>query len=97
MVRLNGQRAAQSGKRVDRLVAYTIGFSRPWRADWGGQLLLHDEYGDVERGFAPAFNTLTMFRVPRVHSVAPVAPYAGAPRFSVTGWLIRSKDGAAYS
>lgn len=71
----------------DRLTAYTLGFTREWRADWGGQLLFHDDAGDVTRGYIPRFNTLTLFRVPCMHSVAPVAPYAQKPRHSVVGWL----------
>lgn len=71
----------------ERLAAYTLGLTRQWRPDWGGQLLFHDANGDVERGYAPAFNVLTLFKVPRQHSVAPVAPYAGALRLTVTGWL----------
>lgn len=71
----------------ERLAAYTLGLTRTWRADWGGQLLFHDAQGDVERGYAPAFNVLTLFKVPRQHSVAPVAPYAGALRLTITGWL----------
>lgn len=71
----------------ERLAAYTLGLTRTWRPDWGGQLLFHDAKGDIERGYAPAWNTLTLFRVPRVHSVAPVAPYAGAARLMITGWL----------
>lgn len=70
-----------------RLTAYTLGFTRSWRSDWGGQLLFHDDRGDISRGFAPRWNTLTLFRVPRLHSVAPVAPYAQAPRISIVGWL----------
>jgi len=75
------------GRHDYRLAAYTIGFSRPWRPDWGGQLLFHDEVGDVTHGFAPAFNTLTLFKVPQHHSVAAVAPYAGGPRLSIVGWV----------
>lgn len=71
----------------ERRAAYTIGLSRDWRADWGGQLLFHDEAGDVPRGFKPGFNVLTLFRTPQWHSVATVAPYAGGPRLSITGWL----------
>jgi SM-20-related protein len=71
----------------ERRVAYTIGLTRRWRPDWGGQLLFHDKAGDIEAGFLPGFNVLTLFRVPRAHSVAPVAAYAGGPRLSVTGWL----------
>ncbi|WP_269516093.1 2OG-Fe(II) oxygenase [Brevundimonas subvibrioides] len=71
----------------ERRAAYTIGLTREWRTDWGGQLLFHDAAGDVSRGFRPGFNVLTLFRTPQWHSVATVAPYAGAPRFSITGWL----------
>ncbi len=69
-----------------RVCAYTLGFTRAWRPDWGGQLLFHDGEGHITRGFVPAFNCLTLFTVPRSHSVAPVAPYAAAPRLSIAGW-----------
>lgn len=78
-----------SHSRDDRLAAFTLGFTRGWRPDWGGQLLFHDAAGDVTRGFAPRFNVLTVFAVPQAHSVAPVAAYAGKPRLSLTGWFIR--------
>ncbi|MGA0607327.1 2OG-Fe(II) oxygenase [Phenylobacterium sp. VNQ135] len=71
----------------ERRAAYTIGLTRGWRPDWGGQLLFHDPAGDVTRGFAPKFNVLTLFKTPQWHSVAPVAPYAARSRFSITGWL----------
>ena len=71
----------------ERRAAYTLGFSRVWRADWGGQLLMHGPGGDIERGFTPRFNTMNLFRTPRWHSVAQVATYAAAPRLSVVGWL----------
>ncbi|WP_269716278.1 2OG-Fe(II) oxygenase [Caulobacter sp. NIBR2454] len=70
-----------------RRAAMTLGFTRRWRPDWGGQLLFHDAAGDVERGLAPGFNVLTLFKVPKPHSVAFVAPYAKSPRLSITGWL----------
>lgn len=71
----------------ERRAAYTLGLTREWRTDWGGQLLFHDEAGDVTHGLMPRFNVLTLFRTPQWHTVATVAPYAGAPRFSITGWL----------
>lgn len=74
-------------ERSDRLIAYTLGLTRHWRPDWGGQLLFHDDAGDVSRGFAPRWNTLTLFRVPQNHSVAPVAAYAQGARLSVVGWF----------
>lgn len=70
-----------------RRAAYTLGLTRDWRMDWGGQLLFHDARGDVARGFAPRFNVLTLFKVPMQHSVATVAPYAAAPRLTIAGWL----------
>lgn len=74
---------------VDRSAAYTLGFTRTWRSDWGGQLMFHDERGDVARALVPRWNTLSLFRTPQSHSVAPVAPYAQAPRLSIIGWLRR--------
>jgi SM-20-related protein len=69
-----------------RVCAYTLGFTRRWRADWGGQLLFHDRHGQIATGLAPGFNGLTLFSVPRAHSVATVAAYVGAPRLSIVGW-----------
>ena len=80
-----------SHTRDDRVAAFTLGFTRGWRPDWGGQLLFHDARGDIERGFAPRFNMLSVFAVPRAHSVAPVAAYAAEPRLSLTGWFIRER------
>jgi SM-20-related protein len=77
-----------------RRAAYTLGLTRDWRTDWGGQLLFHDARGDVSRGFIPRFNVLTLFKVPMQHSVAPVAPYAAAPRLTIAGWL---RDDPAYA
>lgn len=78
----------------NRRAAYTLGLTRDWRVDWGGQLLFHDARGDVSRGYIPRFNVLTIFKVPMQHSVAPVAPYAAAPRLTIAGWL---RDDPAYA
>jgi len=74
--------------RGHRVAAYTLGFTRNWRPDWGGQLLMHTDEGDIRLGLIPRFNTLTLFQVPVLHSVAPIAPYARHPRYSLTGWLL---------
>ena len=74
-------------EKSDRLAAYTIGLTPEWRPDWGGQLLFHDDQGDVLRGYAPRWNTLTVFKVPRLHSVAPVSAYAVGKRLSIVGWF----------
>ncbi len=71
----------------ERIVAYTIGFSAPWQAHWGGLLNLQNEAGEVEKSLMPAFNTLTIFSVPRQHFVSQVASYCPEPRLSIVGWF----------
>ena len=75
-----------AGEIKERRVAYVMGFSKGWSRDWGGQLLFLDG-PDVTRGFSPSFNTLSLFKVPREHVVTQVTNFAGAGRYSVTGWL----------
>ncbi len=75
------------GGHAERRAAYVLSFCKDWRADWGGQLLFLDEDGNVETGFTPNFNSLTLFKVPRTHIVTQVASFAGRPRLSVVGWL----------
>ena len=41
----------------------------------------------MEEAFTPAFNSLNVFKVPAQHAVSIVAPFAGAPRLSITGWI----------
>lgn len=71
----------------DRLFAYVLNLTARWRADWGGMLLFLDEDDHVAEGYMPAFNSLNIFKVPQRHAVSIVAPYAGAPRLAITGWL----------
>ena len=71
-----------------RLAAYVLNLTPQWRPDWGGLLLFHGAAGAVTGGYAPAFNALNIFRVPRLHAVSMVAPFAGALRHSITGWLL---------
>lgn len=83
-----GLHVDQSDAHVQRVAAYTLGFTGRWRSDWGGQLMFHDDQtGDVTAGLLPRWNTLTVFNVPTLHSVAPVAPYAQGARLSVVGWF----------
>jgi Rps23 Pro-64 3,4-dihydroxylase Tpa1-like proline 4-hydroxylase len=71
----------------NRRAAYVYGLTPEWRADWGGLLLFHGNGRPIDGGFVPSFNTLNLFAVPQTHSVTYVAPFAGAARYSVTGWL----------
>jgi len=73
--------------RHRRIAAYVLNMTPDWRPDWGGALLFQDRPGHIAEGYIPAFNALNIFRVPQTHWVEAVAPYAGAARLSITGWL----------
>jgi SM-20-related protein len=70
-----------------RLYAYVLNLTPVWRADWGGLLNFLDEDGHVAEGYTPSWNALNIFRVPQAHAVSYVAPFAGASRLSITGWI----------
>lgn len=58
-----------------------------WRPDWGGYLNFLNEDGDVVEGFRPRFNALNLFRVPQLHQVSYVPPFAPVERLAITGWV----------
>jgi Rps23 Pro-64 3,4-dihydroxylase Tpa1-like proline 4-hydroxylase len=70
-----------------RIAAYILNLTPAWRADWGGILQFHDRDGHIAEGYTPSFNALNLLRVPFLHSVSYVAPFAAAPRLSITGWF----------
>jgi Rps23 Pro-64 3,4-dihydroxylase Tpa1-like proline 4-hydroxylase len=71
----------------NRVAAYILNLTPGWRADWGGLLNFIDADGHVAEGYLPRFNALNILRVPQLHSVSIVAPFAAGARFSITGWL----------
>ncbi len=71
----------------NRRVAYVMNLTPAWNADWGGQLQFLDADGHISRAYVPRFNAMNLFTVPQLHAVSFVSPFAGAPRYSVTGWL----------
>ena len=75
------------GHDPKRLVAYVLNMTPHWRPDWGGALLFSDRPGHISEGYLPAFNALNLFCVPQEHMVGFVAPFAGAARYSITGWF----------
>jgi SM-20-related protein len=75
------------GHDPKRLVAYVLNMTPNWRLDWGGALLFSDRPGHIAEGYPPAFNALNLFRVPQEHMVGFIAPFAGAARYSITGWF----------
>lgn len=82
---LTGHDDAVNGK--NRHAAYVLGLTPHWRLEWGGLLLFHSHDGQVSHGGVPTFNTLDLFSVPQMHSVAEVTRAAAYRRYSVTGWL----------
>ncbi|MFO1247748.1 MAG: 2OG-Fe(II) oxygenase family protein [Alphaproteobacteria bacterium] len=70
-----------------RIAAYVLNMTPQWRLDWGGALLFSDRPGHIAEGFPPAFNALNLFSAPQEHLVGFVAPFAGAARYSITGWF----------
>jgi len=71
----------------NRLFAYVLNLTLRWRADWGGILMFLDDEDHVAEGYVPAFNALNIFKVPQRHAVSLIAPFAGAQRISLTGWI----------
>jgi Rps23 Pro-64 3,4-dihydroxylase Tpa1-like proline 4-hydroxylase len=75
-----------------RRVAYVLNMTQGWRAEWGGQLQFLNADGDVDQVWMPAYNSLTLFKVPTPHLVTYVAPFARRPRYAITGWLCDAPD-----
>ena len=77
-----------------RLVAHVLGLTRGWAPDWGGELTLCHADGTPECVLSPAFNTMVLFTVPRLHHVRPVK--VDTPRYSFFSWLVE-RDIAPHS
>jgi SM-20-related protein len=76
-------------------VAYVFSFTKNWKIDWGGLLQFHDDENcKIIDSYVPAFNALTIFRVPQWHSVSYVTPFAMGPRYAVAGWYHGDKSAA---
>lgn len=71
-----------------RRYAYVINLTQRWRPEWGGLLQFIDPAGNVIDTFAPHWNSLSLFRVPALHAVSLVAPWAGEQRLAITGWFL---------
>lgn len=80
-------RHIDDGANHERRCAYTLGFTEGWMTDWGGITLFLDRNTDIEEGYLPRWNVLTLFDGRRIHSVSAISAFAGKGRLSVTGWL----------
>ncbi|MGH6872780.1 MAG: 2OG-Fe(II) oxygenase [Rhizomicrobium sp.] len=70
-----------------RVAAYVYNLTPQWQAEWGGLLGFLDRDGRVAEAYTPAWNALNLLRVPQMHYVSHIAPFATVGRYSVTGWL----------
>lgn len=80
-------RHVDEGEDRERRAAYVLGFTKGWQPDWGGLLLFLKDNQDIERGFLPRFNNLTIFDIKYLHTVTQISTFAGAPRLTITGWF----------
>ena len=70
-----------------RRLAYVLSLTPAWHPDQGGLLMFYSDEGAPRDAWVPGMGTLSLFSVRHVHSVTVVAPFAPAPRLSVTGWF----------
>jgi len=73
-----------------RAIAYVFNMTKDWRPDWGAALQFFDDELNIVETFAPTFNALNIFRVPQIHTVSFVPPYAQGRRYGMTGWFHRA-------
>jgi len=71
-----------------RRYAYVINLTPRWKVEWGGLLQFIDANGNVIDSFMPRWNALSIFRVPQLHHVSLVSPWAGEHRLAITGWFL---------
>ena len=80
-------RHLDEGEDKERRAAYVLGFTKGWQPDWGGMLLFLNQKQDVDLGFLPRFNNLTIFDIKYLHTVTQVSTFARLPRLTSTGWF----------
>ena len=80
-------RHLDEGEDKERRAAYVLGFTKGWQPDWGGMLLFLNQKQDVDFGFLPRFNNLTIFDIKYLHTVTQVSTFARLSRLTITGWF----------
>ena len=80
-------RHVDDGAERKRRAAYVLGFTKGWQPDWGGLLLFLKNNQDVDHGFLPRFNNVTIFDIECLHTVTQISSFAQEPRLTVTGWF----------
>ncbi|MBT5719352.1 MAG: hypothetical protein HN872_00960 [Gammaproteobacteria bacterium] len=75
-----------------RIAAHVLGLTKNWKKEWGGQFSFCNAKGKPVSYHLPKFNQLTLFKVPRLHLVNQVKPYAQESRYSLFGWYKVKKE-----
>ncbi len=70
-----------------REFAYVINLTKDWKDGFGGKLTFLDEENQKEGDFFPSFNSLSIFKVPKMHKVSKVKG-TDKSRYAITGWLL---------
>jgi SM-20-related protein len=74
-------------KSRKRIGAFSINLTPEWKPEWGGLLGFRIADSGSTEAFVPTFNSLDIFGFPAGHWISCVAPFAGAPRLSISGRL----------
>lgn len=69
-----------------RIAAHVLGLTKNWEKEWGGNFAFCNSSGKPVDYRVPSFNSLVMFKVPRLHLVTQLKPYAQGHRYSLFGW-----------
>ena len=84
---------SDEGSKWPRLVAFVLNLTfTQWKPDFGGYLTFYDDPGDIDMASMPRFNSLNIFTVPQVHSVARVSSCAPMGRAAISGWARATLD-----
>ena len=70
-----------------RKVGFHFGLTKDWRADWGGYHCFFDENDNIEEGYKPLFNALTLFKLPQTQSIQYIPTFTGTPKFGIHGYI----------
>lgn len=81
------------GENYNRDFAVVLHLSESWDMDYGGLFL--DMEAVPSRPVVPKFNTLVMFKVPRLHQVTPITKNCAHVRYSIFGWSLTAASSAA--
>jgi hypothetical protein len=68
-----------------RRVSFFLNLTPAWKPEWGGLIEFRAADGSLVEALVPCFNVLDVFTFPKGYWVSCVAPFAGGPRFDISG------------